>query len=324
MDLPALVVALLDRQDGLVTRAQLASAGLPRRALDSAVADGSWLAVHRTVFRRADAAVTPWQVLRGWLLASGEAACLTGSTGCAEHGLRYAGRSPVAVGVPHAARPPLVAGRLVVRSERTFPLDPGLLLPTATLVRCIGDAARHLLDDQRSCHAVVCEATQRGLLTPDELAAEAEAGPRRTRGPLLRAVDAAAAGSWSAPEVEAAELLSPLGPLHRNCLVLDAAGHVLGRPDLHAVGSAALVEVESREHHGDGDFFEDTVARQARWLAAGYLPMPVTPRQLQGRTALVRSRWQRLLDIAPAAPAGWCRLLDGTVVPHAGASSRVA
>lgn len=324
MDLPALVVALLERQDGLVTRAQLVSAGLPRRRLDAAVSGRSLTEVHSTVLRQTDVPVSSWQVLRGWLLASGEAACLTGSTGSKEHGLRYAARGPVAVGVPHAARPPVVAGRLVVRSERTFPLDPGLHLPTATLVRCVGDACRALLHEQRSCHAVVCEAVQRGLLTPDALAVEAQEGPRRTRGALLRAVDAAAAGSWSAPEVDAAELLRPLGPLHRNCLILDADGHAVGRPDLHAVGSAALVEVESREYHAEGDFFEDTVARQARWLAAGYLPMQVTPRQLRGTTRVVRSRWESLLTLAPAAPAGCCRLLDGTVVPHGVPVRRVA
>ena len=76
----------------------------------------------------------------------------------------------------------------------------------------------------------------------------------------------------------------------RNVVVLSATGEYLARPDAWFDDVALAVEVDSREHHADGDGWRRTLARQRRCAAHGVVVVPVTPREIASQpTAVARA-----------------------------------
>jgi len=128
------------------------------------------------------------------------------------------------------------------------------------------DAARELTD-LNAVRAVMTEAVQRRRLLISHLQSELELGSRagsaRPRAVIRELID----GARSPAETGYVSLLANsqiLPRAHHNCTLLTPEGEFLAIPDgyVKAVGLAG--EIQSLEHHLDGDKQEADMARRAR------------------------------------------------------------
>ena len=165
-------------QHGIVTSAQLAAAGLGRRAIAHRVAHGRLVRLHRGVFQ-----VGPVVAERGAEMAAVRATggILSHHTAADVWGIRpHHGPVHVTVAGP-APRP-----RPGLRIDRSCSLDAAVhdRLPLTTPTRTIHDLAAHL--PQLELDRAVEQAQVLRLATRDEIAAEP---PRRGRHALQAALD---------------------------------------------------------------------------------------------------------------------------------------
>lgn len=130
----------------------------------------------------------------------------------------------------------------------------------------------------------MCEAVQRRRTTVGHLADCLARGPSAGSGLPRLALDDLGAGCQSAPECEFRDLTRHSTVLHDLVFakrMITVNGVRLGEPDAHVLRLRLAFEVNSLEHHGWSDGFEDTTTRQARFAAAGCLVVPVTPRRIR-------------------------------------------
>ncbi|WP_245757221.1 hypothetical protein [Amycolatopsis xylanica] len=152
----------------------------------------------------------------------------------------------------------------------------------APVPRAIVDAARRL-NGRDGIQAIMAEALQRRRCTPEaierELVAAAHAGaalPREALVPLL-------GGARSVAEADAWRLWqrSGLPPCQWNVKILDAEGRHIATPDGWCDEVALAWEIDSREHHSADDDFGRTLARNARYVAAGVVVLQTLPAWLR-------------------------------------------
>jgi hypothetical protein len=207
------VAVLAYRQDGLVSRRQVLSLGVSEGTVRRRIeAGGRWQVVLPGVYATFTGSLAPRQRLRAGLLHAGDQAMLCGVTAAELHGLRYLPRhdGSVHVLVPDGTK---VRSLGFVRVHRTtgvprpwwraaFPLTP----PAHAAI----EVAR-ALHNLREVRAVLCEAVQRGLATPDELAAVVREGPSAGSALPRRALADIVAGCRSAAECDLRDLVRPAG-----------------------------------------------------------------------------------------------------------------
>jgi len=153
-----------------------------------------------------------------------------------------------------------------------------LLVPPA---RALADAARRMRSES-DVTALVIEGIRRELWTADQLLRELDDGSRRGSAHLRTALGLADAGIWSTAEGGALRIIEGTGlpaPLW-NQTILTQQGQFVGIPDAWFDEVALAVEVDSEEHHADGDGWRRTLMRQQRYARAGILCVPLTPRQI--------------------------------------------
>ncbi|MBW3640698.1 MAG: hypothetical protein KY451_12750 [Actinobacteria bacterium] len=175
--------------------------------------------------------------------------------------------------------------------------------------RAVIDGARRLTD-LSAVRALVLGAVCRRFCLADDLRLEVESGWRRGSGLVRRAVDDAIAGAWSAPEAEAADLVSAAvrarrlpGFLLNPTLLL--GDRRIGAPDGYVPGTGVGWQVDSRRHHSGDDDFDATLAAHDGYAAYGMTMLHVTPRRLR----MLGPAWVDLLVAAVHAngagePAG--------------------
>jgi hypothetical protein len=217
----------------------------------------------------------------------GTGAVVSGTAALYEYGVRAAPlprRELLLVPLDSGARS---HGRIVVRRtpNLTTPCArPGPAL--APIARATVDHARLLarLDDVR---AVVAEVVQRGLVNVEQLWAEVELGARNGRALVRRAVLEVTAGSRSAPEAQAACLLTAagLGPYEQNPLLVIAGKEYY--PDFLWRSLRAILEIDSFEHHFLPKDWQGTLERHFKLEAAGYSVIHVPPSALADGAAFV-------------------------------------
>lgn len=282
------VARLAGRQDGVVSRAQLAALGVGRGAIASRVARGSLVRLHRGVYAVGHSAVGARGRMIGALLAVGPDAVLSHRSAAAAWGIVAVSSAPVEVSVPgrearsragvvvrtvgHGALPEATRrhGLPVTTAARTL-LDVASQLPAEQLERALGDArVLRLVDDA------------------DLVAAIARA-PRRHPG--VAALRRAMAGTRSAATRSTLErtLLrlirrAGLPPPRAN---QRWAGHVL---DFVWLDERLVVETDGWAAHGQRSAFERDRARDADLVAAGFAVIRVTWRQLQDEPLAVIAR----------------------------------
>lgn len=297
---------LVADQGGVITRRQALDLGLTPEAIRHALRpDGPWRRIVRGVYATFTGPVDDWQLARAALLYAGSAAVVSGAFACRAYGLRYVpDDEPLLVIVPHDVQR-AVSPVAVIRRTRAMPQHRLIRgIPMAPPERAVLDVCRSRRT-LREVRALLCEAVQRRLTTPDRLLGTlgaAGCGSHQVR----RVLDDLVVGCRSAPECELRDLLatsSALGEPLWNAPLSHGRGQVLV-PDAAWPDARVVVEIDSAEWHRFGDRVEATERRRARYAALGWIVVPISPRRLrddsqgvlgeiQAAVAAGRQRWVR-------------------------------
>lgn len=280
---PALV-DLLERQDNVVTRAQLLAGGLSKEAVRWN-AGRHWRVVLPNTMVIGREGVSLRQRHIAALLYAGPGAAITADAATEFHGLRCAAaRDLIEVVTPPnrrrrncgfvSIRPSLLVDhQLVTRGPLSY----------VSVGRACVDAATPMRSDS-SRKALFIEAVQKRLVSLDELAEWVHRLRPRDAAALHQALAAAASGAWSLPEHRLLELISTSSVLPApwpNTKIEDTRGLPLLTPDVWFDDVAMAVMVHSRRHHSEAAQWDATVSRDADLVAAGVIVVGVTPRQIE-------------------------------------------
>lgn len=304
MPLPDEAVALLKSQRELATRTQLLAHGVTRAALDWHIGRRWHYVLPGVVHTRPGDLDETGRHLAALLLA-GEGALLAGPTAARYIGLRSPASDPrVHVVVSGHQRARQVRWVQVHRSAvaEPTPLRAGERRWTSK-ARSVIDAARWAAADDEG-RAIVIEAVQRHVVALDDLAREADRGPRRGSVRLRRALAEAAQGSWSVPEADLAALLKDSRILPPPMLNprLTAEEATLISPDLWFDDVALAVMVHSWQYHAQGDDWSATVERDGELSSRGIIVVGVSPRALRRHQERTLRTIERAYAAASARP----------------------
>lgn len=262
------VVALAARQHGVVTTAQLLSAGLSRSAIAHRVERGWLLPVFHGAYQVGPVAAA-WGREMAAILLAGESAVLSHHTAAAIWGIRsHTGDVHVTVSRGHPRNKP------GVRIHRCHSLNAAVLhgLPLTTPARTLVDLASHL---RRHELDRATEQTQiLGLASRDEIAAQLKS---------QRGVGALRAALHDEPTLTRSEAERRLLDLVREAR--------LPRPETNAMVGGyevdmlwrrhrLVVEVDGYAFHSGRAAFERDRRRDAALQAAGYRVVRFTWRQI--------------------------------------------
>ena len=287
-----LLDALLVEQDWVVTGAQAQRAGLTARAVLDRVQRNRWKRLLPDVYLAHPGEPSRRQLLIAALLYAGPDSAIDADDACAFHGLTSVRPDSdlVRVVVPQTS---------VVRSHRFV-----LVRRTSTPIRTIETgrlryvepaagvvAAARLRSVDRRVLAILSEAVQRRVVTPDDLLRAHVQGPPRNAKPTARALEQLRAGVQSAPEgefrllAEASRVLPPL--LYNRRLRLPSGAIVV--PDALALDAGLVHETNGRRAHARDDLFEDMQVRHEAMTTAGLTVLHTSPQRLRrnGREVLV-------------------------------------
>ncbi|OXM53941.1 hypothetical protein [Amycolatopsis alba] len=173
----------------------------------------------------------------------------------------------------------------------------------APVPRAVIDAARRLTDEDE-IQAMMAESVQRRFCTTAMLTEELDqagrtgtALPRKALVPLL-------AGARSVAEADAWRLWrrSGLPPGHWNVPIFDANGNHIATPDFWCDEFALAWEIDSYRHHANLDDHRATVARNARYVAAGIVVLQTLPSRLRTEPELVLGELHAAFRTARARP----------------------
>ncbi len=169
--------------------------------------------------------------------------------------------------------------------ERTTRLPDPIMrdgVPVAPVYRAALDAARRIRDFD-IVQALLAEAVQRRRCTPDQLDKELRRGSQRGSALVRRALQAILGGAESVAEAEAWDIwkLAGLPPAEWNVRVFDEHGEFIAKPDAWCEDIAFAWEIDSRKWHSEGTGYSDTLARNARYTAAGIMFLQTLPTHLR-------------------------------------------
>ncbi|MDM7853688.1 hypothetical protein [Cellulomonas alba] len=280
--LPAELEVVAAAQSGLLTRQQLASAGIDaaklRRRLES-----HWRLVLPGVVHLSRAPLRAEQRPVAAVLMAGPASVITGAAAAAWHGLRNGpavARVDVLVPSGRDRRAAFVRITRTTRPPSEVHRD-GVLAVTA-VARAVADLCRGTRD-ARQARAVVIEAVQRRMTSTAKLRHELHAGARRGSAVLRLAIEAAETGAWSVPEHDLLMLIagsSTLPTAWPNPVLHGTDGRRLPSPDVWFDEVGVAVQVHSSAYHSSGPDWDRTVRSDSALAEAGILRLAVTPREI--------------------------------------------
>jgi hypothetical protein len=292
-------------QEGLITAAQLEEIGVPRSTLKGRIRTGGpWRRILPGTYCVMPGALTQAQRDRAALLYSGATAMLTGSPALRRHGLRYFPPNQAIHTLIDHTRHRKSAGFVVVERTTRLPTPVTLDgLPVAPVARALVDAAR-LMTDLRATRAMALEVVQRGLATPDEIHEVLRVSQRRGTALIGDVVQEARVGVRSAPEAEVrrALLTTDLPTPLWNPGIFLPNGTFLASPDGLIEESMVAIEVDSREHHSEGEQWEDTLERGTDLANAGLQVVHVIPRKFRRNPTETLDRIRRAHERGLALP----------------------
>ncbi|UMP02277.1 hypothetical protein [Amycolatopsis sp. EV170708-02-1] len=289
----------------VVRSAALEAAGVPGRTISRRCASGGpWQRLLPRIVLLHNGNPTDEQRLQASLLHGREGAVLTGLWALRRHGLeRPPPPQDVHILVPAARR---IATTGFVHVERTRHLPRPHLrgdLPVAPVPRAVIDAARKLTAEDE-IQAMMAESVQRRFCTTEMLTHELDqagrtgtALPRRALTPLL-------GGARSVAEADAWRLWrrSGLPPGRWNVPIFDANDNYIATPDFWCDECAFAWEIDSCRHHAGLDGHRATVARNARYVAAGIVVLQTLPSRLRTEPAQVERELKAAFRTARARP----------------------
>jgi hypothetical protein len=270
---------LLDRQHGVLSRAQATTLGVASGTIEYRIrAGGPWQRIFPGVYLTGRGEPTVDQRDMAALLYAGDRSLLSGRAALGRYGILPRSAGIVDVLVPLASsRDDL--GYLKIHRTRRMPSMIATQGPIrfTTIPRAVTDAALGA-GSLRDMRAVVAVGVDRGRCTPEELLAELEHSRLPNSAKLRSVIDDVDRGIRSAPEGDLMDLIKRSGlpqPVYNPRLYL---GRVfLAKPDAWWEAFGVAVEVDSREHHfGEADW-ESTMQRHTRMTAAGIRVLHFTP-----------------------------------------------
>jgi hypothetical protein len=276
-------------QLGLISAAQLCDIGVPGSTIAYRIRTGGpWRRILPGIYTLTVGQLTVEQKELAGLMFAGQGAVLTGVSALRRHGIRYLpstnGEVHVAIAVERHRKS---AGFVVVERAKHFPTATMVGgHPCADVARAIVDAGRRVTN-RRETRAMVLEVVQRELTTIDDLHQELLRAQRRGSALLRESIAEARAGVRSVPEAELRHLLTaaPIPEPLWNPKVYLPGGRFLAQPDGLIVESMVALEVDSRQHHSQGDDWVRTLERAGDLTAAGLLVVSIVPSQMRANPA---------------------------------------
>lgn len=226
---------------------------------------------------------TRLQAVSAALLYAGERAVITGLEACRRHGLRQVPDEPsIHVLVPDDRKLKSCGFVLVERTTRLPVASERSGIPLAPVTRALLDACRRIprLNPSR---ALISEAVQRRMTTRNDLAVELAAGSSRGSALPRRVLSEIARGADSVAEVHGQRLWrrSGLPEASWNGRLHSSGGAYIATPDAWIDDVGFAWEIDSVAHHSAGDGFAQTLARNARYAAAGVVVLQTLPARIQ-------------------------------------------
>ena len=290
MGIPDQVLALLDRNGGVITRAQLLELGYSRSSVTRQLGSGDLRSIVPGVYRPSVVTLTPVIRLRAVTLRAAPGCSVTGSWAAWWHGLVGSARGPVHLLVPPGAYRPQWPEVLATRRP-LHPADRVLIrnVPVTTRARTVLDCA--LLpgaDDirDRALQLGTTVASLRGAL--DRLAPGCGVVAAR------RLVNAAGGGGVSPPERELLAAIRASGGACWRAGVRVIVGASEIWLDLAVPQLKLAAEIDGWTVHSRSEAFHGDRRRQNLLVGAGWTVLRYTPRQIRDdMTSIVRE----LIDV---------------------------
>lgn len=265
---------------------------------------GPWQRLLPGILLLTNATPTRRQLISAALTYAGPEALLTGHGAAALFGLKKARQSgPVHVLISNTKQ---VRADAAVRVERTTRMpEPvhrkGFLL--APVTRAVLDTTRKMgsLDDVR---ALIAEAAQRGLTTPEALRYELREGSNRGSALPRRVLAEIGEGVRSTAEAWALRLVrtSDLPEPRWNVPIRQLDGELLGIVDAWWDSVALAWEIDSQEFHSSPGSYAATVGRGSRLTAAGLVVVHTLPARIRKEPRAVLAELRAAYAQACARP----------------------
>jgi hypothetical protein len=289
----------------VVTAKQLEAIGMPRRTISRRCGPGgTWRMVLPGIVLLQNGEPTDEQKVQAALAHAGADSILTGVRALERYGLRnLPDTQEVHVLVP-AERSVAAAGFVHVERSRRLP-KPRLRsgIPTAPVPRAVIDAARRT-PDRDAVTALMAESVQRGFCLPRALADELDEDRRSGKELLRSALLPILGGARSVAEADAWHLWrrSDLPECQWNVRIFDSAGRYIAQPDGWCDKLAFAWEIDSLGYHAGDDGFRATLARNARYAAAGIVVLQTLPSRLRSEPGKVVAELRAALESARLRP----------------------
>ncbi|MGK4592013.1 hypothetical protein [Amycolatopsis sp. w19] len=269
---------------GVVTVARLGELGVPSMTCYRRCRPGKpWQRLLPGVVLLSSGTPTRRQLVDAALLYAGPDAVVTGAVACRRQRLRGLPDHPFAVHLLVPLEHKVgSSGHVII--ERTTRLPQAIMIdgvPLAPLSRAVLDECRRL-GSRREVSALLAEAVQRGVNLA-ELFAELDAGSSRGTAIPREALHRIADGARSAAEVDAMKVWRLTGlpePLWNHEL-RDENGEYIATADGYFVSAGLAWEIDSYDFHFGKQQYAATVARNARYAAAGIVVLQTLPSRLR-------------------------------------------
>ncbi|MGH3620874.1 MAG: hypothetical protein ACRDQ5_03670 [Sciscionella sp.] len=244
---------------------------------------GPWQRLLPGILLLTNAPPTRRQLVSAALTYAGDGAVLTGHDAIQLLGLRSADPSgPVHILIPDSRQ---VRSDVAVRIERTKRMPKPLQRKgffVAPCARAVLDTARRLtsLDEAR---ALISEAVQRGMTTPEQLHDELRNGSNRGSALPRKVLVEISDGVRSAAEAWARRLVAKSGlPQPRwNVPVRAGDGTLLGIVDAWWDSVGMAWEIDSYQFHSAPEAYAETVRRGSALTAAGLVVVHTLPARIR-------------------------------------------
>ena len=304
------LLALLERQDDVLSRAQALAAGYTRGSIQRALTDRRWQHLLPDVFLVHAQSPNRRQLVNAAALWAGPEAAIDAESACLWHAIPVpdADAETVHLVVPYDSGARSRDFVVVRRSHAIVLGGSGSVASYVDAATAVVMAARHT-KTERAAVALLSRPLQTGRVTLDDLhAAHMHATPRGARL-VARALSQLDDGVRSGGESTAHRLFrrsTVLPAVRWNRWMQLPDGGPLVCVDGLIEDAGMVLEINSRTYHAWALTFEDTEARQLRLTSAGLVVAPITPRQAQvdGDTVLRQVERTYQLNAGRGLPPG--------------------
>jgi hypothetical protein len=302
---PVGLLALIEKQHHVVTRAQALTGGLTSHALSHRLRrDGPWQTLLPGVYLAVTGTPTLLQKETAAILYGGTYTVISGVAALRHHRMPSPDGDMIDILIPAAAKRQshsyVMVHRTTLIPKQVMGRPP---LNYALPARAAADAARWLTD-LREVRAVVAGAVQSRRCTVGELTAELSSGAIRGSALLRTVLAEVADGVRSAPEAELRVLIRRSGlpmPMFNPRLYLPD-GTFIAQPDAWWPEAGVAIELDSKRWHFEAAQWEHTMDRHSDMGQYSIVTLHFTPHQLRTEPAILVKRMTNAYNSGIARP----------------------